>query len=122
MPHRLTLAALALTTGFGACAQAQTLGMEMRRVGLVNADWEAMGEAARSLYEPVAAEPGTQVEWSSRTGASGVITVETVQRDVSPGPCVVLDHAVRPARAEPAAFKVRRCRNEAGDWPVTPSR
>jgi hypothetical protein len=96
--------------------------MEMRRVGLVNADWEAMGEAARSLYEPVAAEPGTQVEWSSRTGASGVITVETVQRDVSPGPCVVLDHAVRPARAEPAAFKVRRCRNEAGDWPVTPSR
>lgn len=103
---------LIVATGSTSVA-AQGIGRLVKDTGLVDADFNLMGDAAATLYADEPREVGSTADWQNpETGASG--TVELTSFD---GRCVGLRHRFKESpQARTDQFSTRRCRNDAGKW------
>jgi hypothetical protein len=106
------LLAIALSAGTYSVA-AQGMGSLYKGLGLENADFALMEEAAATLYRVEPPEVGSKASWENpETGAHG-----TVELTSSDGRCVELRHLFKAsAQDETDGVSSRRCRNDAGDW------
>lgn len=96
---------------------AKSLARMLGSSGLAPGDIEAMGDAARSLYDRSDARAGSQAKWTNaETGAHGVVRLEKLS-----GGCADLLHNVfRKGEAEAMPLRTRQCKTADGGWQLTP--